>query len=134
VEKFIVAVGILRVLPAGGTPHGGGGQDTDPGSSPGTGSAIRGRVFLGEPWGGTGLGEHWGPARQRYLQGPWIPHEEELDRCVHSLCAPGFFHALTIFRLAPFPYYPFCSLVFHSSDNSFAYSSFSSSCNCSLHF
>jgi hypothetical protein len=43
---------------------------------------LHGYAYLGEHWGGTHLGEHWGPARERYLRGPWMPHPEELDRCV----------------------------------------------------
>jgi hypothetical protein len=94
-NNLLFACGILKVLLAGGAANGCGGPDFDTGSSPVTGNTSRGRVFLGEHWGGidaeeqwgrTGLGEHWGPSRQRYLQGPWFPHPEELDRCEVSLC------------------------------------------------
>jgi hypothetical protein len=61
---------------------GGGDAEGDPGVSRDRG--IHGYAYLGEHWGGTHLGEHWGPARARYLQGPWVPHQEELDRYVKS--------------------------------------------------
>ncbi len=60
--------------------NGGGGAAGDPGFSRDRG--LHGYAYLGEHWGGTHLGEHWGPARERYLRGPWVPHPEELDRCV----------------------------------------------------
>jgi hypothetical protein len=72
-------------------------------SSPVTGTASRGRVFLGEHWGGTGLGEHWGPSRQRYLQGPWCPHPEELDRCVTDFLLFLCLHSVPEFQALSLP-------------------------------
>ncbi len=68
----------------GGTDGRSGADPYEDGRNTAGDPASGGRVFLGEHWGG--LGEHWGPARTRYLQGPWYPHQEEIDRCVPPLC------------------------------------------------
>ncbi len=99
-SNLLIKCGILKVLLVGGAadgcgrpdPDGCGYQNGDRGreaaGDQGVGDNRRqyGYAYLGEHWGNTHLGEHWGPARERYLRGPWVPHPEELDRCVPTLC------------------------------------------------
>jgi hypothetical protein len=106
----------LKVLLIGGAADGRSG----PYPYANSGLAERGqdptRVFFGEHWGG--LGEHWGPARQRYLQGPWYPHPEELDRYVKKvfvfLSTPA---RLLIYRLSG----SFSSSAVHPAHQSFVH-------------
>ncbi len=132
-------------LLTGGTADGGSGQDLGEGrqydggrgGGPetdedllGIGRSRPGPTFLGEHWGAPHLGEHWGPARSRYLQGPWVPHPEELDRCV-SRCLLYYLPFDLVPSLLPSQFYLLCpfssSLTFKLS------SSFSSSTVHSAH-